>query len=370
MFPDKSGPEPLLPQRQSLVAQTVAILRASLRDGVWKDFLPGEIELCERLQISRVTLRAALDQLQREKWIQGGQGRRRRILARPRVARGGDSKVVVLLSPVSILTLPTSALFWVDALREHLADAGYRLEFHTSPGCYAPHPERAIEAALHQMRAAAWVLYLSTEPLQREMVRRNLPCVIAGSAHTGIELPSVDIDYAATCRHATGLLAVRGRRRLALLMPRGGQAGNLQSERGFLEAGESLKAQGVETLVAHHDGTPDGLCRRLDELLAGATPVDGLLVAKPTHVITTLSHLLRRGVAVPRQVALVSRDHDPFLDHLVPRVACYQRNPNLFARKILRMVLDRVQEGGAARQHVLLMPELSAGETLGPKPGR
>jgi len=370
MAPDHPTPEPLLPQRHSLVAQTVAILRANLREGVWKDFLPGELELCERLQISRVTLRAALDQLQREKWIQGGQGRRRRILVRSRAVRGTDSKVVVLLSPVSILTLSTSALFWVDALREHLAAAGYRLEFHTSPGCYAPHPERAIEAALQQMRAAAWVLYLSTEPLQRALAQRNLPCVIAGSAHAGIELPSVDIDYAATCRHAAGLLAARGRRRLALLMPRGGQAGNLQSERGFLEAGEKLKADGVETLVAHHDGTPDGLCRRLDELIAGAPPVDGLLVAKPVHVVTALSHLLRRGVMLPRQVALVSRDHDPFLDHLVPTVARYQRNPTQFARKIFRLVLELVQEGLRPRQHILLMPELVSGETLGAKAGR
>ena len=89
----------------------------------------------------------------------------------------------------------------------------------------------------------------------------------------------MDIDYAATCGHAVGLLAAKGRRRLALLMPRSGHAGNLGSERGFLEAGERLRAQGVETLVAHHDGSVPAICRTLDKLTGGAEPVTGLLVA-------------------------------------------------------------------------------------------
>lgn len=370
MVPHSFAREDLIPKRSSLVAQTVAILRNHLRSGIWKEFLPGEHDLCERLQISRVTLRAALDQLQREKWIKAGQGKRRQIIARyiPRPSRS-HSNVVVLLSPMSILTLPTSVLFWVDALREHLAEAGYRLEFHTSQACYSEHPERAIDAMAQQLNAAAWVLYLSTEAMQRVFSNRGLPGVIAGSPHPSVELSSVDIDYAATCRHAAGILAARGRKRIALVMPRSGQAGNLQSERGFLEAGENLRASGVETLLVHHDGTPAGVCRRLDALLEAAKPVDGLLVAKPAHVVTTLSHLLRRGVKIPQQVALVSRDNDPFLESLVPAVARYERNPTLFARKVLRLVLDLVREGVRPRHNYRLMPTLVPGETLGPKVG-
>ena len=368
-MPDEPPQQPdLIPKRSSLIAQTIAILRRNLRAGVWKGILPGELELCERLQISRVTLRAALDQLQREKWIRAGQGRRRQIVAR-RIPRPtpSQSNVVALLSPVSILTLPTGVLFWVDALREHLAAAGYRLEFHASQSCYTEHPERAIEAMVQQLHAAAWVLYLSTEALQRTFSDRGLPCVIAGSPHPSVELSSVDIDYAATCRHAAGILAARGRKRIALLMPRSGQAGNLQSERGFQEAGEGLRAAGVETLVVHHDGTPANVCRRLDDLIDAARPVDGLLIAKPAHVVTAVSHLLRRGVRIPQQVALVSRDNDPFLESLVPTVARYERNPTLFARKVLRLVLDLVREGVRPRHNYRLMPILVAGETLGPK---
>jgi DNA-binding LacI/PurR family transcriptional regulator len=355
-----------LPKRSSLVAQAAAFLREGIQAGVWQDSLPGEHELCERLQVSRVTLRAALVQLGREGWFKNQQGRRRKIV-RPTGpgAQIVPSDCVVMLSPVSLENLPATALFWVDALRDQLAAAGYRLEFHASQACAAQHPDHALEAMIQRYRPAGWVLYLSHAPIQAWFSRRALPCVITGSPHANVELSSVDVDYAATCSHAAHLLAAKGRRRIALVMPRSGQAGNLESERGFLTAGEKLKAQGIQTLVSHHDGTVPGICRELDQLLRAADPATGILVAKPTHVVTAVSHLLRRGIRMPQDVSLMARDDDPLLEHLVPTVARYHTDPILFARKVSRLVVDLVRTGTRQRRDLRLTPALVRGETLG-----
>ena len=55
-----------MPQRQTLTRQTVDALREGMANGIWKGFLPGERELCSFLQISRPTLRAALEIVERE----------------------------------------------------------------------------------------------------------------------------------------------------------------------------------------------------------------------------------------------------------------------------------------------------------------
>lgn len=355
-----------IPRRSSLVAQTATILRESIQAGVWKDFLPGEHELCERFQVSRVTLRAALLQLGREGWFKEQQGKRREIVQK-RVSQSvtAPSDRVVLLSPVTLEKMPATALFWVDALRDHLAAAGYRLEFQASHACSSPHPDHALESLIHRFRPAGWVLYLSTAPVQEWFSKRGLPCVITGSPHPHVELSSVDMDYAATCSHAAHLLAAKGRRRLALLMPRSGHAGNLESERGFIEAGEKLKPKGVQTLVAHHDGSVPGICRALDNLLRAAEPAAGILVAKPAHVVTAVSHLSRCGIRLPRDVSLISRDNDPLLEHLVPAVTRYHTDPILFARKVSRLVVDLVRNGVRRRHDSRLMPTLVRGETLG-----
>jgi DNA-binding FadR family transcriptional regulator len=58
-LPSPSGPKP--PQRVSLAGLTAQSLRDSMQAGHWQGHLPGERELCARLQVSRSTLRSALD---------------------------------------------------------------------------------------------------------------------------------------------------------------------------------------------------------------------------------------------------------------------------------------------------------------------
>src|SRR5688572_21434585 len=70
-----------LPQRQSLEKQTAEALRAEIAKGTWRDLLPGERSLCDMLQISRHTLRAALGQLRRDGLISAEQGVGNRIVA-------------------------------------------------------------------------------------------------------------------------------------------------------------------------------------------------------------------------------------------------------------------------------------------------
>ena len=97
---------PLLPQRVSLVGQTVAAVREGIATGEWTGHLPGELELCERLQVSRVTLRSALRQLTREGLVRARQGSRREIIAGGKKRRPAATPRVVLLSPVPAQAMP------------------------------------------------------------------------------------------------------------------------------------------------------------------------------------------------------------------------------------------------------------------------
>ena len=68
-----------MPHRQNLVESAVQVLISRLDSGRWVGFLPGERALCEELQISRPTLRKALEVLEREGRVEVTQGRRRCI---------------------------------------------------------------------------------------------------------------------------------------------------------------------------------------------------------------------------------------------------------------------------------------------------
>jgi len=75
--------------------------------------------------------------------------------------------------------------------------------------------------------------------------------------------------------------------------------------------------------------------------------------------------LSRRSVKVPQDMALISRDDDPVLQHVVPTVARYATDPALFARKLCRIVLEVSRSGVIRPRDHRLIPRFLPGETLG-----
>lgn len=229
---------PQVPQMISLVTQTVGILKESIHAGVWLGYLPGEHELSEHLHVSHVTLRKALEELQREGWVQSSQGKRHQIIPRPRRSLPASNRVVLLTaSPLHLLHPAT--IYWMDCLRGDLSEAGFNLEIHVGQTAFGSNPEPSLS------------------PMQKQ----SLPCVIAGSRHAGVSLPSVDVDYHATCRHAVGQFLARKHKHLAFLNPDSGAAGDLKSEQGFLEAAKAIPGNEVSAMVIRHDSTVQGICK-------------------------------------------------------------------------------------------------------------
>ena len=351
-----------VPQRPSLITHCADFLREALLRGEWKEWLPSERTLCVRLRISRPTLRAVLGQLEREGVISAVEYKKRQILAMPKANRKATpSRVIALLTPVPQQAMPPFVLFWVDALRELLAEADYQLEVHASAHCFAAKPAAGLKKLTQRVQSAAWVLFRSRPAMQRWFVDQDVAAVIAGSCADGIVLPSVDLDYRATCRHAATMLMQKGHRRIALLLPGSSHGGDGESEHGFREAFASCDAT---PLIMQHHETAEQVVEQLDELLKRKPAPTAFVVARSIHTLTVVTHLLRLGHRLPRDFALVSRDDDAFLDHVVPRVTRYSADAAKFAKRLSKLVLELAQTGRTSTTPVRLMPDLRKGETV------
>lgn len=351
-----------VPPRPSLITHSADFLREALRGGEWEKALPSERTLCTRMRISRPTLRAVLAQLEREGVIGPVENKRRRILAVPATSgKAAASRMIALLTPVAQQAMPPFVLFWVDALRELLAEAGYQLEVHASPHCFTAKPAGGLRKLTQRVPAAAWVMFRSTPVMQRWFVAQQLPTVIAGSCGDDIGLPSVDLDYRATCRHAATMLMQKGHRRIALLLPDSAHGGDADSAMGFREAFATCEA--TPCVVQHHE-TAEQVIESLNEALKRKPAPTAFLVARSIHTLTVVTHLLRLGHKIPRDFAIVSRDDDAFLDHVVPKVTRYSADAAKFAKRLARLVLELAQTGHTSTKPVRLMPDLRRGETV------
>ncbi len=348
-----------LPQRTSLATQTADVLREAIAAGQWPQWLPGEMELMQRLHVSRVTLRAALVILERENLITGGQGKRREV-QQPIAAstKQQTRRAVVLLTPAPLHRLPASTVFWMDELREHLDAAGWPLEIHESAAAYRRRPVHALEELAARLAPAGWVIFRSTPEMQRWFQDQGLPAVIAGSVYPQVTLASVDVDYFAGCRHAAGRMLAAGHQRMAILRPETSLAGDLESVQGFRAGAKD--AQVTEVL---HDTTTAGICARLDKLFSQSPTPTGVFVFHTSHLLTVIGWLQRAGRRVPQEVSVLCRDDEPILDAVIPTPSRYTLNPLLFARKISRAVVGLVT-GGGNQQRARLLPTFVRGETL------
>lgn len=362
-------PIPQLPQRQSLVAQTAIFLTQRMEVGEWCDWLPSERALCELLQVSRNTLRAALSRLASEGRIRAVHGAGNQILKpRPASASRRPPPDVALLAPEPIERLRPMQSLWIDDMRALLSERGVKLRIFHGHHYFAANPGPALQKLVTRHPHGCWILMLAGETVQRWFKANAIPCVVAGSTYPGLDLPFRDLDHRAMCRHAAGALLGLGHRRLMLLTQKSKRAGDLEGEAGFLEGVRQSRHPDATATVLHHDeslGSVVSAVRRIVRLQPRPT---GLIVVHPYYYLAVASRLAQCGVQVPRDMSMISRDDDPFLGYLAPAPARYVVGPHLMARSLLRPVLARLEGSVVTPRASRIMPEFRRGESIGPPP--
>lgn len=353
-----------LPQRNSLTSQTADILREGIRQGVWRDRLPGERALCEKYQISRNTLRAALGQLQRDKLIQAMHGSGNRILTKPRKIAGRlRSYDVGLLSPEPLERLRPTQTLWIDELRAMLSERDCRLHVFHGRQYFRSNPGSALQRLIAENRRSCWILTLSNAAIQRWFAKHKVPSVVAGSVHMGLDLPYRDLDHRAMCRHAAGVMLGLGHRKLALVIAKSQLAGDLESESGFVDGVQKSPQNEAEAFICRHDGSVEGIGRALRRLMGQNPAPTAILVANAYHYLAVVSRLTQLGRRVPQDVSVISRDDDPFLSYLAPAPARYALSSHRLAKSLLEPVLELLENRPTTIQALHLMPEFSQGES-------
>lgn len=360
-----------LPQRQSLVAQTAAFLNTQIDRGELRDWLPSERTLCESLQVSRNTLRAALGQLQKEGRVKAVHGAGNQILA-PKTAAPVRPRAqdVALLTPEPLERLRPTQSLWIDEMRGLLSERGLRLRVFHGAQYFGAKPGLALQKLVMRNPHGCWILMLATEPVQNWFARNGVPCIVAGSTHAGLDLPFRDLDHRALCRHAAGVLLGLGHRRVGMITQKSRFAGDLESEAGFAEGVRQSRHPDAKPLVIYHEATLPSVSTAVRRILKMETRPTALLVVNSHYYLAVASRLACAGVRIPEEISLISRDDDPSLAFLSPLPARYTLKPHRMAMSLLRPVLELVEGSTVTQRMHHLMPDFIRGESIGPPPAQ
>ena len=352
-----------IPRKKSLVQETYDILLESIRDGVWDDFLPGERSLCERFQISRLTLRQALKQLVREGVISSEQGKQRRILL-PGTGRsmGKAQKSVGYLCSIPTLEMPGYASRSLAVMERIFHQSGIDFQIFARPGCYSRSPGKALKKLVGESNIEYWIVQQSPLEVQAWFQEKGIPAIIAGTTFEGINLPFVDLDNAAVCRHAVGRLIAKKRKNICFLATTPIFAGDIRSENGFMEAIRADKS--VTGKVVRSNGTPDGIRQKVSTVLGAQRPPDAFLVDKSSHAYTVIGLLMTLGLRVPKDISVICRTESIDFQYMTPTVAHYSRNIPEVAGRIAELALKLVSGETVRDKGIFLFPDFVPGKSL------
>ncbi|MBT3481502.1 MAG: GntR family transcriptional regulator, partial [Opitutales bacterium] len=161
------GSEFKIPHRVSLASQTGAFLRERIRNGLWKKWLPSERVLCEELQVSRFTLRAALKELAREGITEAVAQRGTKILLSDITRRNRLNILVGIMTPDPLTDVRPHYNLWIGKLRELLLKNEIQFDVIEGHHLYEGSIKKRLERFQSQSPRDCWILHRTTKPIQQ-----------------------------------------------------------------------------------------------------------------------------------------------------------------------------------------------------------
>lgn len=365
--------QPLSNLRRVLLAEQVAqSIEREIDAGRWREWLPSERTLHRVFNVSRQTVRAALERLRASRRIAVEPYRGYRIMAAKKGAKRktpAAAREVGMICSEPVYRMPPRFIQVLDVFRALCAEAGLNVDVMEGQRFKRTDPGRLMPRLVRSNPKACWILVLADRRMQEWFEQSGEPTVVYGNVYAGLTLPGAGINYHACIHHATSLLLAKGHRRIALVAYDVRRAGEQDSVRGFSEACARHRGEGVVPVVLERpDSDVDALCRQLDGVLQGPRRPTAFVISHTHHYATVATHLTNRGLKIPEDVSLICRSEDPFLQFMRPTPAFYRANMEVAAR----LLFDRVRHAiaGTARpgDQRLLVPELVPGHSVAAPP--
>lgn len=352
-----------MPVRGNLVEECVRVIRLRLEEGEWKAGLPGERSFAQILGVGRDTVRLALQRLEYDHVVgPASAGSKRAVLITPEVSTERRVKAlrIGVLSPRRLEQLPQPTLFEVDHLRRALAEKGGSLDLFSPSWFERKDPTQNLARLVMEEPCSAWVLFRTSEQIQRWFSKSGIPCLVRGYPYTADLLPHLDVDWEVTARHASGRLWRHGHRRVGILIP----PGHLRGLEAAVKGATSLGEPNFSVIEMPENGTSTGVGRALSKALNLTNPPTAIIAPRARQGATALTWLGTQGIRVPTDFGIISLAHDPFLDHLLPDLSGYKVNPEVVSKLVIHRVKQLISGMPGRGSNSWITPDVVKGASI------
>lgn len=359
-----------IPPRDSRVLQTVDLLQQEILSGNLMGDIPGERELARRLRIGRVTLRAALAQLEKKKWISASQpGQRRRTLKSTRsgkssqttIASNCQGKQIVTLAAQELVDLPANERLDFARLNTFCSDAGITIKHRSLDLSQLKRPAHRLREFVKNNPAHLYLLQLASKETQLWFHQQQIPCIVLGSTWPGLDLSCVDYDQQALGLHAASTLSRLHHQDVGMLYPTPEKRGLKLFRKGFSAASANINLH-----LAPQDDSPSSVLQSLESLISDSDKCPtAIILPRIPYVITAISLFPKKGIRIPEDISLLCLVYDDVLRYACPHIAGYQVSRDAFPKAIFELAVKKLLHPDVNQAETsFVMPDFVAADSL------
>ncbi len=352
-----------VPEPKRLRDQVVVYLKERIASGELHGLVPSERDLAGRMDVSRLTVRAALKRLEEEGVIEV-RGRRRVTLPAGTGSRlpSGRCTELVVLSSEPLEEVYHSHVLIMDMLREKLARHGFRMHVDVSPQYGMTRTGKVLAEKVRRHPDACWLLVRIPPEGQKWFAMQGLRAVVMGTPDPGLDIVSLDTDYDASCFHAASVLAARGKRSIALIRRIANLIGDEYSEAGMRRACDKAN---VDAVVHKLSGDSTSVIEWLKTTRAEGRMPDGIIANDPAIFLSVFSFCYNYRIRIPEEMGIICRTDDLLLDAVRPSVARYRMNDSVLLNRLWRILLPILRDQVYEKVPHFLMPDFVPGASSG-----
>jgi DNA-binding LacI/PurR family transcriptional regulator len=349
-------------QPVTIVEQVASHLREGIRQGRWRDEMPGRDVLARELGVSPMTVVRALKLLEREKILDPqGTGRRRRILLS--INRAPTSlRVVILPYEPGDRKLD----FSID-LQHQLHAQGHSVSFVSKSLQNLKMDVNRVARLVQKTEADVWIIIAGSQEVLSWFAQQPKPAYALFGRYMSLPMAGACPDKSKATSVVVRRLVELGHKRIVMLArddrrkPMPGMV-----ERVFLEELQTLGIPCGTYNLPDWENNLEGFQRCLDSLFRH-TPPTALIIQQAMLFTAAHQYLARRGILAPEHVSLICTDPDPAFAWCKPSIAHTYWDSHALIKQVCRWV-DNVALGRSDLRQIATSAQFVEGGTIGPVP--
>lgn len=319
--------------------------------------IPSENKLCIDYKISRPTVRNAISELIRQKYLCSRPGIGTFVLLSNLKVKSDKYIIskptynIALIYENEVFLECPSALELLKGIREGLKYTKYNLIMPFSKNDLSYSVFSLCKKLVSESKADGYILLSVSPDIQRWFEKQNVPVVICGDVVPGLNLPYYSTEQFKINYEATKYLIKLGHRRIALVSIKNKAVGTIRRESAYYAV---LKKENIKVnrdIVFKVKENQSEIKKVIRKLLKVKPRPTAIIFHNDYMANFGLMELREQSIRVPEDISIVAGDGSIISEQTYPKLTSFECAYEHEGRSVMEMMLDILKKCKFSREH-------------------